>query len=352
MKILITGVAGFIGMHVAKRLLESGHAVTGLDNLNAYYDVRLKHYRIGELHENEKFNFFKIDLRDRVSVARLFDDERYDVVIHLAAQAGVRYSLEAPFDYVDSNLAGFMAILEGVRAHGCKHLIYASSSSVYGENSRVPFEEEERADEPLSLYAATKRSNELMAYSYANLYKIPISALRFFTVYGPAGRPDMAPWLFTEAILSNHPIQIFNNGEMYRDFTYIDDIVDGIEQVMGVPPSGSNTHRILNIGRGSPVSLMDFIATIEDVTGRKAIKVFTEMHCGDVTKTYASTKKLTALTGYSAKINIPEGVIDFVNWYRDIWKPYELSSEDILNVENSQNAKARTEEMVEPYVNY
>ena len=252
MKILVTGAAGFIGMHVAQRLLAAGHEVRGLDNLNAYYDVRLKHYRLEDLQKNKNFEFIKLDLKDRVGVVQVFDQERYDVVIHLAAQAGVRYSLEAPFEYIDSNLLGFMAILEGVRAQGCQYFIYASSSSVYGENSKVPFGEDDRVDEPMSLYAATKKANELMAHSYANLYKIPTTGLRFFTVYGPAGRPDMAPWLFTEAICSDKPIRIFNNGDMYRDFTYIDDIVDGVEQVVHKAPSGDDLHKVLILAGEAP----------------------------------------------------------------------------------------------------
>lgn len=321
MKILVTGSAGFIGMHVAQRLLVAGHQVRGLDNLNAYYEVRLKHYRLSVLQKHTSFDFIKLDLKDREAVARLFDQERYDVVIHLAAQAGVRYSLEAPFEYVDSNLVGFMAVLEGVRAQGCQHFIYASSSSVYGNNSKVPFGEEDRVDEPVSLYAATKKANELMAQSYAGLYKIPTTGLRFFTVYGPAGRPDMAPWLFTEAILSDKPIRIFNNGDMYRDFTYIDDIVDGVEQLMQAAPSGPNLHRVLNIGRGSPVPLMDFVGAIEGALGKKATKVFAEMQPGDVPGTFASTAKLQSLTGYQPRVEVDEGVKEFVTWYTETWLP-------------------------------
>ena len=273
MKILVTGAAGFIGMHVAQRLASSGHEVRGLDNLNRYYDVRLKQYRLEILQKNKNFKFILLDLKDREAIAQLFKQEHYAVVIHLAAQAGVRYSLEAPYEYIDNNLVGSLAILEGVRNHGCQHFIYASSSSVYGENLKVPFEEDDRVDEPVSLYAATKKANELMAHTYANLYKIPTTGLRFFTVYGPAGRPDMAPWLFTEAISSGKPIQIFNNGEMFRDFTYIDDIVDGVYQVMREPPSSGKLHRVLNIGHGSPVSLLDFVGAIESALGSKAVKL-------------------------------------------------------------------------------
>ena len=322
MKVLVTGSAGFIGMHVAHRLLATGYEVRGLDNLNAYYDVRLKHYRLEALQKNKNFEFLKLDLKEREAVAELFDQERYDVVIHLAAQAGVRYSLEAPFEYVDSNLVGFTAILEGVRAQGCQHFIYASSSSVYGENSKVPFEEDDRVDEPMSLYAATKKANELMAHSYARLYKVPTTGLRFFTVYGPAGRPDMAPWLFTEAIYSGKPIRVFNNGEMYRDFTYIDDIVDGVEQVMHMPPSGQNLHTVLNVGRGSPIALMDFIGAIESVLGKKASKNFADMQPGDVPRTLASTEKLKFLTGYQPCVGVDKGVKEFVNWYAETWLPY------------------------------
>ena len=322
MKILVTGAAGFIGMHVAQRLLAAGHEVRGLDNLNPYYDVRLKHYRLEVLQKSKKFDFIRLDLKDREAVAELFDQERYDVVVHLAAQAGVRYSLEAPFEYVDSNLVGFMAILEGIRVQGCGHFIYASSSSVYGENSKVPFEEEDRVDEPVSLYAATKKANEMMAHSYATLYKIPTTGLRFFTVYGPAGRPDMAPWLFTEAIYSDKPIRIFNNGDMYRDFTYVDDIVDGVEQVMQRPPSGRNPHRVLNIGHGSPVPLMGFIEAIELALGKKARKDFDEMQLGDVPITFASTAKFHSLTGYKPSVGVDKGVTKFVNWYIEQWLPY------------------------------
>jgi len=321
-KILVTGAVGFIGMHVAQRLLVAGNRVRGLDNINEYYDVRLKHYRLAVLQKYENFDFIRLDLKEREAVANLFNQERYDGVIHLAAQAGVRYSLEAPFEYVDSNLVGFMAVLEGVRAQGCKHLIYASSSSVYGANSKVPFEEEDRIDEPVSLYAATKAANELMAQSYASLYKIPTTGLRFFTVYGPAGRPDMAPWLFTEAILSEKPIRVFNNGEMYRDFTYIDDIVDGVEQVMHQVPSGCSLHRLLNIGRGRPVPLMDFIGAIESALGKKATKIFADMQPGDVPRTFASTEKLHALSGYSPSVKVEEGVKKFATWYTEEWLPY------------------------------
>lgn len=322
MKILVTGAAGFIGMHVAQRLLASGHEVRGLDNLNVYYDVRLKHYRLEILQKYKNFSFIKLDLKDREVIAGLFKQERYDVVIHLAAQAGVRYSMEEPFEYVDSNLTGFMTILEGVRALGPRHFIYASSSSVYGANSRVPFKEDDRVDEPVSLYAATKKANELMAHSYASLYRIPTTGLRFFTVYGPAGRPDMAPWLFTEAIYSDKSIQVFNNGDMYRDFTYIDDIVDGVEQVMHQIPSDSNLHRVLNIGRGRPVSLIDFIDAVESSLGRKATKIFADMQPGDVPRTFASTEKIHALTGYSPDVKVEAGVKKFVTWYTEEWLPY------------------------------
>ena len=325
MKILVTGAAGFIGMHVAQRMLLAGHEVRGLDNLNEYYDVRLKHYRLAILQKNKKFDFIKLDLKNREAVAKLFDQERYDVVIHLAAQAGVRHSLDAPFEYVDSNLVGFMAILEGVRKQNCQNFIYASSSSVYGANSKVPFKEDDRSDEPVSLYAATKKANELMAHSYASLYKIPTTGLRFFTVYGPAGRPDMAPWLFTEAILSDEPIRVFNNGEMFRDFTYIDDIVDGVEQVMELVPSGSNLHRVLNIGNGSPVPLMDFIGAIENALDKKARKIFVSMQPGDVPRTFASTKKLQSLSGYEPGTKLADGVAKFVAWYVEKWLPYSKS---------------------------
>ncbi len=327
MKILVTGAAGFIGMYTAKRLLEDGHDVIGLDNLNEYYDVRLKYWRLDQIKPFPNFRFVKMDLADRDGIAKLFKDEQFDRVIHLAAQAGVRYSLEAPFDYVDSNLVGMMTILEGCRHNKVKHLVYASSSSVYGMNPKIPFSTSDNVDHPVSLYAATKKSNELMAHSYSHLYGIPTTGLRFFTVYGPAGRPDMAPWLFTEAILNDKPIKVFNNGKMQRDFTYIDDIVEGVvriadhipvgEEVLNDDPSLSTApYRIFNIGNNQPVELGDFIKAIESACGKEAEKVYMPMQPGDVVRTYADIDSLTDVTGHKPDVSIQVGLNQFVTWYQ------------------------------------
>ena len=327
MKILVTGAAGFIGFHLTARLLSDGHAVVGLDSLNDYYDVRLKQARLGQLgifepsdgvveqsKRYEAFRFVKGDLSDRELLPRLFSEEQFDAVVNLAAQAGVRYSLENPFAYVESNLVGFVNLLECCRHYPVKHLVYASSSSVYGGNTKVPFSEDDRVDNPVSLYAATKKSNELMASCYAHLYGIPSTGLRFFTVYGPWGRPDMAPMLFTKAILAGEPIKVFNEGNLSRDFTYIDDIVEGVVRVLQKPPQEPR-HEIYNIGGGHPVQLMDFIHTLEEHLGRKAVLELLPMQAGDVYTTYADSKKLETAVGYNPTTLLSDGLREFAEWY-------------------------------------
>lgn len=316
MKYLITGAAGFIGMHTAKRLLEQGEEVVGLDNLNDYYDPALKEYRLAQLTPYPRFRFVKMDLADRAAIAELFRTEQFTHVIHLAAQAGVRYSLENPFAYVDSNLVGTMTILEGCRHNPVQHLVYASSSSVYGMNAKIPFSETDQVDNPVSLYAATKKANELMAHSYSKLYKIPTTGLRFFTVYGPAGRPDMAPWLFTEAILKGEPIKVFNHGKMQRDFTYIDDIVEGILRIQQKPPQEEIPHGLFNIGNNQPIQLSRFIEAIESACGKKAEKTMLPMQPGDVERTYANTDRLEERVGYKPQTGIEEGISRFIDWYK------------------------------------
>jgi len=303
-------------MYVAQRLLDAGHEVVGIDNLNDYYDPALKRYRLNQLTPYPNFCFIKLDLADRQGMANLFAQEGFDQVIHLAAQAGVRYSLENPFAYVDSNLVGMMTILEGCRHHELKHLVYASSSSVYGMNDKIPFAEGDFVDQPVSLYAATKKSNELMAHSYSKLYGIPTTGLRFFTVYGPAGRPDMAPWLFTEAILNDQPIKVFNHGKMQRDFTYIDDIVEGVIRIQKVIPTGDIPYRLYNIGNNEPIELSRFIKAIETATGKTAEKIYLNMQPGDVVRTYADIDKLQEAVGYTPTTSIEEGIERFVGWYK------------------------------------
>ena len=332
-KILVTGAAGFIGFHLSRRLLKEGNAVVGLDNLNPYYDVTLKEARLSLLEKESTFSFIRADIADRQAVAALFAEEQPEIVVHLAAQAGVRYSLKNPYAYVESNLVGFMNIIEGCRHHHVRHLVYASSSSVYGANTRMPFSVHDNVDHPLSLYAATKKANELMAHTYASLYGLPCTGLRFFTVYGPWGRPDMALFLFTRAILEGRPIDIFNEGRMERDFTYIDDIVEGVARVMdriptpdaawsGDRPDPSSSfapYRLYNIGNHQPVPLMDFITILEDHLGRKAKKNFLPMQAGDVPATFADIDALATDVGFKPATPIAEGIGHFVAWYRDYY---------------------------------
>ncbi|MYM65137.1 NAD-dependent epimerase [Pseudomaricurvus sp. HS19] len=328
MKYLVTGAAGFIGMYTAKRLLEQGHDVVGIDNLNDYYDVRLKDYRLAQLAPYDNFRFIKLDLADRDGMADLFAKEQFQRVIHLAAQAGVRYSLQNPMAYVDSNLTGHMTILEGCRHHKVEHLVYASSSSVYGMNPKIPFSTSDGVDHPVSLYAATKKSNELMSHAYSHLYDIPTTGLRFFTVYGPAGRPDMAPWLFTDAILKGEPIKVFNNGQMQRDFTYVDDIVEGVIRIQDVipkadlnwhgtdPAMSSAPYRVYNIGNNQPIQLTEFIEAIESACGKEADKIYLPMQPGDVPRTYADIDSLQQATGFKPSTTIQEGMKRFVDWFK------------------------------------
>lgn len=332
MKFLVTGAAGFIGFYVCQRLLDSGHQVVGLDNLNDYYDVQLKLDRLAQLETAADFHFEKLDLADREGVAALFAREKFNRVIHLGAQAGVRYSLENPMAYADSNLIGTLTILEGCRHHQVEHLVYASSSSVYGMNSKMPFSTQDRVDHPVSLYAATKKSNELMAHTYSHLYGIPTTGLRFFTVYGPWGRPDMAMFLFTKAIAEGKPIKVFNHGQMQRDFTYIDDIVEGILRIQDKPPvankdwpgtdasSSSAPYKVFNIGNNQPVKLMTFIQAIEQAMGVEAVKEFLPMQDGDVPATFADIDDLQQAVGFKPATPIELGVQRFVDWYRSYYQ--------------------------------
>jgi UDP-glucuronate 4-epimerase len=332
MKILVTGAAGFIGYFTALKLLDAGHEVVGLDNLNDYYDPALKQARLARLEGRNGFHFIRAELADREGVAAVFTAERPQRVIHLAAQAGVRYSLANPYAYVDSNVAGFLTILEGCRATGVEHLVYASSSSVYGGNRVMPFSVHHGADHPYSLYGATKKANEAMAHSYAHLYGIPTTGLRFFTVYGPWGRPDMALFTFTRKILAGEPIEVFNEGRHARDFTYIDDIVEGVVRVAdriptpdpewdgSDPASSAAPYRLYNIGNNSPVELMDFIAAIEKAAGREAEKIFLPMQPGDVPATYADVADLSRDVGFAPDTPITEGVARFVEWYREYYR--------------------------------
>jgi UDP-glucuronate 4-epimerase len=330
MKVLVTGAAGFIGMHVSQLLLARGDEVVGLDNLNDYYDPQLKLDRLARLTPHANFRFVKMDVADREGTAKLFADEKFDRVVHLAAQAGVRYSLENPHAYIDSNVVGFTNILEGCRHHGVQHLAYASSSSVYGGNTAMPFSEHHNIDHPISLYAATKKANELMAHTYSHLFRLPTTGLRFFTVYGPWGRPDMALFLFTRAILAGEPIKVFNHGRMVRDFTYVDDIANGVVRVLDRPasideqfdaaspdPARSNApYRVFNIGNNDPVTLMSFIEAIESALGRQAVKQYLPMQDGDVPATSADVSELEAWTGFRPAMPVPDGVGRFVQWYR------------------------------------
>lgn len=337
-KILITGTAGFIGFYTAQRFLEEGFFIVGIDNINDYYDVNLKYARLGQLgfereeaviwnkeivsKENPNSIFVRMNLEDKENIPKLFGKYKFDFVVNLAAQAGVRYSLENPMAYIDSNVVGFMNLLECCRHNKIQHLVYASSSSVYGESQTVPFKEEDRVDYPVSLYAATKKSNELMAHTYSHLYQLPTSGLRFFTVYGPWGRPDMAPILFATAITEGKPIKVFNNGNMSRDFTYIDDIVNGILITLNNPPVISSEqpyYQLFNIGNGLPVSLMEFIRTLEKELGQIAEKELLPMQSGDVPRTWADTKELNNL-GYKSTTPIERGVEQFVQWFKEYFK--------------------------------
>jgi len=325
MKILVTGTAGFIGFHLAQKLLERGNEVIGLDNINDYYDVNLKYARLKELGidkdkvqstKYKKHKFVKVNLENQKSINKLFKEEKFDAVCNLAAQAGVRYSIENPHAYIQSNVVGFMNILEACRKYDVENLAYASSSSVYGLNKSQPFKTTDKTDTPVSLYAATKKSNELMAHTYSHLYNIKTTGLRFFTVYGPWGRPDMAPMLFTDAIINNRPIKVFNNGDMSRDFTYIDDIVDGIIKVIDNP---SKNYSVYNIGNNTPVKLMDFIETIEDKIGKKAEKVFMPMQDGDVKSTFADVTGLMNDFNYQPSTDLSNGISQFIEWYKKFY---------------------------------
>ncbi|ONG87944.1 NAD-dependent epimerase [Bacillus cereus] len=315
---LVTGAAGFIGMHLSKQLLEMDCKVIGYDNLNDYYEVSLKERRLNILNQYEKFIFHKADLTDKEYLEQLFAENDINIVINLAAQAGVRYSIENPDAYIQSNVVGFLNILEMCRHHKVEHLLYASSSSVYGANKKIPFSTEDQVDNPVSLYAATKKSNELMAHTYSHLYNVPTTGLRFFTVYGPYGRPDMAYFSFTKAITEGKPIKVFNEGDMYRDFTYIDDIVDGIIKLLENSPVLNNKelpYKVYNIGNNKPVKLLDFIQAIESAVGKKAIKEYYPMQPGDVYQTYADVSDLINDVGFKPDTPIQEGINKFVKWY-------------------------------------
>ncbi len=320
--VVVTGAAGFIGMHVVERLLASGYAVTGADNLDPYYDVTLKEARLQRLAALREFRFERVDLADGRAAARLFRDGGFTHAIHLAAQPGVRYSLVNPEAYLTNNLTAFGHVIEACRHARVRHLVYASSSSVYGANHTLPFSEDQNVDHPVSLYAATKKANELMAHSYSHLFALPATGLRFFTVYGPWGRPDMAPMLFTKAILAGEPIRVFNEGRMRRDFTYVDDIAEGVIRVLARPPAADGDgapHAIYNIGNHEAVALETFIATLERLLGRQAIKEYAPMQPGDVPATYASIDRLAAVTGFSPSTPLAEGLARFVAWYRDYY---------------------------------
>jgi len=332
-KILVTGSAGFIGFHTSKLLLARGDEVVGLDNLNEYYDVTLKHARLAELKKNRNFKFVKLDLADREGMAKLFAAEKFNRVIHLGAQAGVRYSIEAPFAYIDSNVQGTMTVLEGCRHNGVEHLVFASTSSVYGANTKMPFSVHQNVDHPLSLYAATKKGNELMAHTYASLYRLPITGLRFFTVYGPFGRPDMALFLFTKNILAGKPIDVFNYGHHRRDFTYVGDIAEGVVRAMDRvaapnpkwsgdqpdPATSQAPYRIYNIGNQQPVELLRYIEVLEECLGRKAEKNLLPLQLGDVPDTWADVEDLVTEVGYRPSTPVEVGVRNFVDWYLDYY---------------------------------
>ena len=331
--VLVTGTAGFIGYHLSKRLLENGCSVTGIDNLDPYYDVSLKKARLEMLTSFENFSFFKIDISDKEVMEKIFKNSQFDVVVNLAAQAGVRYSLTNPKAYIDANISGFLNVLECCRHSDVGHLVFASSSSVYGANTNMPFSVHHNVDHPVSLYAASKKANELMSHTYAHLFGLPSTGLRFFTVYGPWGRPDMALFLFTKAILEEKPIRVFNHGKMQRDFTYIDDIIEGVVRVMGSPPESDPTwnghdpdpgtssakYKIYNIGNNNPVELMEFIATIEKALGTKAKKEFLDLQPGDVVATYADIDDLKKDFGFTPGTSIETGIKHFVEWFKDYY---------------------------------
>lgn len=334
MKILVTGAAGFIGYHVARYLLERGDCVVGIDNINDYYEVELKQARLAQLTPYQKFTFLKLDIADRIGVDNLFSAQCFDYVVHLAAQAGVRYSLTNPHAYADSNLVGYLNILEGCRFYNIKHLVYASSSSVYGANESMPFSVHDNVDHPVSLYAATKKANELMAHTYSHLYQLPTTGLRFFTVYGPWGRPDMSPFLFVRAILENQPIKVFNYGKHRRDFTYIDDIVDGVVRCLDHiptansqwtgrqpdPASSKATWKIYNIGNSQPIELLTYIELIEKALGKTTQKELLPLQLGDVEHTYADISDLIRDVGYQPQTTIEEGILRFVAWYKNFYQ--------------------------------
>ncbi|MCG8568024.1 MAG: NAD-dependent epimerase [Desulfobacterales bacterium] len=334
MNTLITGIAGFIGFNLASRLLDEGHTVVGIDNLNDYYDVNLKKDRLKRLNEKQGFQFIQMDISHRSEMEALFQDHSFDCVVNLAAQAGVRYSIENPGAYVDSNLVGFGNVLEGCRQSKVKHLVYASSSSVYGLNTNMPFSVKDNVDHPISLYAASKKANELMAHTYSYLYGLPTTGLRFFTVYGPWGRPDMALFLFTKAIMAGEPIKVFNHGNMQRDFTYIDDIVEGVFRVMKKVPEANPSwsseqpdpstscvpYKIYNIGNNNPVPLMDFVRAIESALGKKAEIDYLPLQAGDVPSTYADVSDLIADTGFKPSTSVEDGIANFVKWYREYYQ--------------------------------
>ncbi len=333
MKTLVTGAAGFIGMHVTKKLLEDQFDVIGLDNLNDYYDIKLKEDRLKQLQAFKNFRFIALDIADKIAVEKIFNEEKFQLVINLAAQAGVRYSLKNPYAYINSNIMGFMNILEGCRHHPVSHLVYASSSSVYGTNTKMPFSVIDNVDHPASLYAATKKSNELMAHTYSHLFGVPTTGLRFFTVYGPWGRPDMSPSLFAHAIFQEKSIDVFNHGKMQRDFTYIDDIVEGVIRILKKPatadllysrinpnPARSDApYAIYNIGSHTPILLDDFIGKLETVIGKKAIKHLLPMQPGDVEATYASVADLKKAVGFEPKTSLSDGIKQFIDWFREYY---------------------------------
>jgi UDP-glucuronate 4-epimerase len=332
-KVLVTGAAGFIGFHLTRRLLKDGYRVVGVDNLNPYYEVALKEARLEALKDESNFIFVRMDLTDRKQLGKLFARQAFDVVVNMAAQAGVRYSIENPYAYVDSNLVGFVNLLECCRQHSVKHFVFASSSSVYGANTTMPFSVHQNVDHPVSLYAATKKANELMAHTYSHLYRLPGTGLRFFTVYGPWGRPDMALFLFTRAILEDQPIKVYNHGKMQRDFTYIDDIIEGVVRVMGKlpeananwngaapdPGTSSAPYKIYNIGNNHPVELIKFIEVIEAALGKRAQKEFMDLQPGDVVATYADVDDLMQDVGFKPATPIEVGVERFVEWFKDFY---------------------------------